>query len=299
MGMYSGTAGQYLKKLCSEFKRDFTILDCLENHGLICKNLTSSSDYCYVICQKEIDQMSLKSLYLNVLVLKNKLSGTLLRDLSQCEDFDIALISPTMVREESLEDVINLANFTLFFDIGKEYLKILHPFIKSKKLNVIDAGEDYLCVYRRSKLMQRGWLKGAKKNYIIEGDFNEKFFVKKVRKKIFSKKKVYIDKKKLWQKGINLWNFVYLDGVYPSKEFILREMCKIFDFRHYDYRPWNIIIAGNNLYMIDLESMTQTFNREYRLRYLRQSLYIVKNSYKIWPPNLKPNLYQNIKLELM
>jgi len=56
-----------------------------------------------------------------------------------------------------------------------------------------------------------------------------------------------------WVPGINLWNFCRLGGVLPSAEQVQEMLCSLVlpDKKHGDIQPWNMILDGERLHLID------------------------------------------------
>jgi hypothetical protein len=56
-----------------------------------------------------------------------------------------------------------------------------------------------------------------------------------------------------WVPGINLWNFCRLGGVVPSPEQVQEMLCSLVlpDKKHGDIQPWNMILDGERLHLID------------------------------------------------
>lgn len=272
----------FLDNLCAKFKRDITIIDLLKSSGEMRTSLTKNYDLCYVVCQKGIAPHKVRVLTDDMILLDTSLDKNLLHDFSECEDFDITLFPMRDVTSQNVADIINLANFTIFIGCLAERQKInLVQLLNLKGIKIIEDGIGYIIARRERKITQRGWLTGDKKYYEIFSGFKQKFFDKKRRK---GPKRE--PKRVTWHKGINLWNFVFLNGVWPSREHLEDEIYRIFNIRHNDFRPWNMILSGQKLYLIDLESLTETYNPSYRYLCLKWSLYIVKKGYKTYPPKI-------------
>jgi len=70
-------------------------------------------------------------------------------------------------------------------------------------------------------------------------------------------KSIRTGESKEWQAGINLWTYQALNGQYPAPEGIISKIRNKgianynWDDSHGDIRPWNIILAGKQLFLID------------------------------------------------
>ena len=85
-------------------------------------------------------------------------------------------------------------------------------------------------------------------NLVIESDYKTKTYNNKKSTKI---------EKRDWIPGINLRTYQYLNGTYPSKDFICRQIENLDFSNHNDIAPWNIILTGNNLSLIDFADPKQ------------------------------------------
>lgn len=59
---------------------------------------------------------------------------------------------------------------------------------------------------------------------------------------------------RLWSPGMNLWNWAQLGGSYPSRADVQRSVCETYSALtslHGDFRPWNLILEGSRVSVID------------------------------------------------
>lgn len=57
-----------------------------------------------------------------------------------------------------------------------------------------------------------------------------------------------------WHPGVNLWNWLQLGGSYPSRTVVAQAVREAFDAMptpHGDFRPWNLILQGSRVAVID------------------------------------------------
>lgn len=57
-----------------------------------------------------------------------------------------------------------------------------------------------------------------------------------------------------WHQGVNLWNWLQLGGSYPSRSTVaqaVRDVWARLDTPHGDFRPWNLILQGHRVEVID------------------------------------------------
>jgi len=239
-------APKNLYHVMNKFKRDFTILDLLENNGTFYYEIVKKNNYnfSYAILQKNPALKNSADLK-NLIVLNKKPKQKILKKLSECEDFDIILAKASFKKTE-ISTLLTLGKTIVFID---------------KSLTLVDYQSRIL-----PKMLTKGWLGGARKQYIITSNFREKYFDK------------HYGGKTIWNKGINLWNFLKLNGVYPTKEIIESEIYKNYDPKHSDFLPWNIIIQGTKIKIIDLPPPHKKFYKPNRR--LRETIYLLFNPSK-------------------
>ena len=94
----------------------------------------------------------------------------------------------------------------------------------------------------KNVLLKPTWQSPNERFYPINSTFKEKTLYKP-----------RIDKTIPWKKGINLWTFKKLNGVYPTKNVIYNEIKRLAALPHEDFVPWNMVIQGKTIELIDWE----------------------------------------------
>jgi hypothetical protein len=72
------------------------------------------------------------------------------------------------------------------------------------------------------------------------------------------------------KKGINLVTFLALNGTYPTKYDIKQTISKLTKGRLSDFTPWNLIVQGNNLELIDQRDKGYRVNIPRSLKFINK-----------------------------
>ena len=215
---------EYIRKLLDQYDRPFTVLEL----GFVedCLSLGIAADYensaCVVVEDKNAPALVEKcqrEYRTNIIVLQKTITAQHLKELSECEHFDLVLVKGEIglnaCGKEALDYLFKLGDYVL--------LEPLNHFQTHKNV-----------------LLKPAWGSPNIRFYPIKSSFSEKTIFKPRHNKIIP-----------WIKGINLWTFKHMNGVYPTKEIIRQEIKRLAVFSHSDFLPWNMIIQGNNLELID------------------------------------------------
>ena len=204
------------------YKRPFTVLDL--GTGL---SLDIAKKYDCTCVMVANDELLLSSQALpwdpfnlpNLVVLEKNLTSQDLQELSACEHFDVVLAGN--VWKESIDELAHLGDYL---------------FVQT----VPDSLDMQMLEMHKNILLKPTWGSPNIRFYPITSTWETKTFYKP-----------RINKTIDWKPGINLWTFKYLNGAYPSKETIYQEIKRLAAFNHGDFVPWNMIVQGNNLELID------------------------------------------------
>ncbi len=205
---------QQIKKLLDQYTRPITILDIGETEESLSWRLAKEYDCTYVILTKETPKdLLLNNKLTNVVVLEKTITAQDLKEIVACEHFDVVLAAG--INQQDMIDQILMLGDNIFIDSN---LYEIHKNILAKPT----------------------WGSPNIRFYPINSNFQEKTIYKpRIHKTIE------------WKKGINLWTFKNMNGVYPTKETIHQEIKRLAVFPHLDFMPWNMVIQGNNLELID------------------------------------------------
>jgi hypothetical protein len=75
-----------------------------------------------------------------------------------------------------------------------------------------------------------------------------------------------------WKKGINLVTFLMLNGAYPARESIKQTVANLTLDKLTDFTPWNLIIQGDNLVLIDQSDKGWRVNIKKSLRFINETI---------------------------
>jgi hypothetical protein len=73
-----------------------------------------------------------------------------------------------------------------------------------------------------------------------------------------------------WKKGINLVTFLALNGTYPTKYDIKQTISKLTEERLSDFTPWNLIVQGSNIELIDQRDKGYRVNIHRSLKFINK-----------------------------
>lgn len=71
-----------------------------------------------------------------------------------------------------------------------------------------------------------------------------------------------------WKNGINLVTYLMLNGVYPTREHAKLSVAELTHEKLRDFAPWNIVVQGNKIILIDQGPRNSQVNLKNSLKYL-------------------------------
>lgn len=267
----------FIKNILDSYKRPVTVLDIGASEGYF--SLRIASEYNATCVMIEGDKTLLlpqicglnKNLK-NLVVLQKFITPQDLKELGECEHFDLVIAFNVIHQmkeawKESIDYLLTLGDYILIETpppgchtaANKENLPLIDTYLQQHKQGRIvgqvprygnpgnpSAIQKYSNMFlfsmHKNILPKPTWGSPNMRFYAINSNFKEKTLYKP-----------RINKTIEWKKGINLWTFKNMNGVYPTKEKIHEEIKRLAVFPHQDFLPWNIIIQGNNLELIDWE----------------------------------------------
>jgi len=267
----------YIKSILDNYKRPVTMLDIGASEGYFSLRVAGEYDSTCVMIEGDktllLPQIcKLNKSLNNVVVLEKFITPNDLKELGECEHFDLVIAFNVIHQmkdawKETIDYLMTLGDHILIETppIGcrtaanKELLPLIEAYLSQHKHGKIIGkvprygrpgmpGPDqkysnlYLFQMHKNVLPKPTWGSPNLRYYALNSNFLEKTLYKPRIKKTIN-----------WMKGINLWTFKNMNGVYPAKDIIHQEIKRLSAFPHCDFLPWNMIMQGNNLELIDWE----------------------------------------------
>jgi hypothetical protein len=262
-----------IKTILDQYKRQITVLDLGAKLGYY--SFRIAHDYPDSTCvmlegnYKEpqlVDQLltlcKLNTNLNNIVLLKNKISQKDLAQLTDSEHFDVILALDFVSNEDlnwkkTIDTILKLGN-NIFIrtsnNLSNTNENKIDTYLAQKEGVVIFQAnresdqkiQDKIYWLSRSKtgIRCKRFIRKPKNSYLklfyIDSDYDHKYLLKKGCKHPIS-----------WKKGINLLTFLMLNGVYPTKSHIKKEVIKASTEKLSDFHPGNIIVQGKNIKLID------------------------------------------------
>lgn len=270
-----------LKPLLNKFKRKFTVLDIGASEGFFSLNIAynynatcvmiegdyakrgPTADRLLEIC-KQNDKLD------NLIYLKKHITVEELEKIAACEHFDIVLGLNVVHHfrkdwKRALDAIFGIADYVVVeippttdavFANNKE-VRACEEYLNQKGGTVIAQTPRHtdpsaissmrLYEVKKPTITHKHWFFGtsAKQegtSYKINSTFEKKTFVKEKGDTIVARP---------WYSGINLMTFKILNGVWPDKLHLSKEIMNYRTKLHADLYPWNIIIQGKKVRAID------------------------------------------------
>jgi hypothetical protein len=243
-------------------KKPFTLLDIGANLGYFSFRIAAERPDCVCVLIEahvpELPKIALANALPNVIVLKQEMNTELLSKLAKCEIFDVVLAlniahhigADCMNALEKLGEllIVETPNPKDKGSCGQSNLQAIYNKVsKYKKIGEFSrhtSDVNSLMGYKkakRNKLQLKYW----------DADAGGQEGIEKISKQ--GDEFIKGNTKRNWIHGINYRSFQYLNGIYPTTEQI-RSTLQSLDFgSHRDIAPWNIVISGQNLHLIDAD----------------------------------------------
>lgn len=266
-----------IKKILDGYKRPFTVLDIGASEGYFSLRIAAEYDCTCIMIEGDktllLPQIcQLNKRLDNVVVLEKFITPQDLKELGECEHFDLVLAFNVIHQmkdgwKDSIDYLLTLGDNILIetpppgcrtaansytLPLIEEYLsknkhgKVVATVPRYGRPGLPSPDQKYSNVYlfqmNKNVLQKPAWGSPNNRFYAVNSTLEQKTLYKP-----------RIDKTITWKKGINLWTFKNMNGVYPSKDVIKNEILRLSEFPHGDFMPWNMIIQGTNLDLIDWE----------------------------------------------
>lgn len=228
---------EQIKQLLDHYQRPITILALGNIDPLLSWYITKQYNCSYIMLNDQTTSpMWLTKNRDNVIILDKKVTLQDLTELALCEHFDVVIAA----EQNRIEDV-NQNELTAALALLGDYL--------------IELKSGTLLLHNTHKniLTKPTWGSPNKRFYPVQSTFTQKTIYKpRIHKTI------------PWIKGINLWTFRNLQGSHPQQKIIHDEIKRLSAQPHLDFMPWNMVIQGTNLELIDWDdNNAPTFMHNY------------------------------------
>ena len=279
-----------------KFKRSFNLLDLGSAQGYFsfktaykynasCVMVEGNSDYISFLkhLTKENDKVD------SLIILDKHIDINFLESLAKAEHFDVVLALNIIHHlgenwKESIDNIALIGEHVVIEtpsgnDKGacgefkkeiEDYLVLIGGELIGKFERHTDSenkGSLYYINRRKLKINQKYLLDfynlGPNNFYYIYSDWNVKKFIK-----INFEGNVLVERD--WKNGINFVTFKRFNGCIPSNHVVENYIKNVFDQNRQDFMPWNLIIDGAKMHLIDGEEATNIdpyFGRDICLKF--------------------------------
>ena len=255
---------QLIKKVLDQYERPFTMIDVGACDGYY--SLRAAQDYndsVFVMLEGDaipslfgtrLHEICMLNHDLhNIIFLKRAVEIADIQRLGECEHFDVVLALNVMDRVEKdwrtfLDSIINLGEHIFIETSDKEIKGDLTRCGAILIASMHNRRKSWLFLFKRKKeyLRRRTWLSVYSfSSCYIESSFSDKKLIKSMPD--VTNKNIASD----WLPGINLLTFKMYSGAYPATITLQKAADKIKNVLHSDWRPYNMIIQGDRLALID------------------------------------------------
>ncbi len=205
----------------------------------------------------------------SIIFLRKKITPAELEVLGKCEHFDIVLAFNIIHHfghewQRAAQAILNLGDNIIIetpsaqdaIALNNSYVAPLEKFLLAQNGVTIAQTSRHTDPTAKAKMLwfkqNRNYLQKsywfahehspANTPFIIESNFVTKMFFKKK-----------MNKRYIWHQGINLFTFKVLGGIFPVQQTIYEKLLQFSGIQHGDLLPWNIIIQGEDLVLIDYD----------------------------------------------
>ena len=262
-----------IKPLLNKYKRPITVLDLGAGQGYFSFRIARDYDSTCIMVESNDGELKLADQLLelchlnselqNIILLNKKMTLQEIEKLADCEHFDVILAfdyidDKSEQRQKFLDAILRLGD-NIFIQASASENQSKQTGNSSFKESLTRLGGNLILQTRSAcdpKVEESLFWFQRKKDRL-----NCKCFTYKDKdKKSFRIKSTYTQKTLVkdgcfsriqWKKGINLVTFLILNGVYPTKEKLKKEVAKLTRQKLTDFLPKNLIVQGNNIELID------------------------------------------------
>lgn len=258
---------ELLRPVLSRFKRRFSVLDLGSgiNHPTLGWEIAQEFDA--VVVEVEKDWAPVEPVGKQPIVLKHPFSAADLERLGECCHFDVVIAFNILHWfeggwQQAAAAVLGMGDY-VFVQVpteadspeapGYAYREALHGYCKEQGEWLGSTSQFpghpprpiYLHMNKAKRLTRNNWdAHDDSANIWVFSSFDD------IHGTFQHKQPPHT---RPWIPGINLWNFCRLGGVLPAKQQVLGMLAalKLPEKQHGDVQPWNMILDGERLHLID------------------------------------------------
>ncbi len=262
-----------IRPILDRYKRPITVLDLGASQGYFSLSIARDYDATCVMIEgnynkhhgniaDQLEQLChLNSDLENIVFLKKHISPSELKKLAECEHFDVVLAFNVIHHfgndwQDVAKTILSLGDNIIIetppSDDIMPQAKIIKLFLENQGGKLIaevprhtskTLGKMYWFEKNKIGIERTYWINEAKILYPIISDY--------MQKKLYNpRKKTYSE----WHQGINLTTFYALNGIYPTRKLLRKQIVNISKtIMHPDFTIWNLIIQGNTIIPIDTD----------------------------------------------
>ena len=285
-----------IKPILDRYKRPITVLDLSAGEGYFAFHIARDYDAtCIMVEDNEgslrradqlLDLCQLNTQLQNIALLNKKLSLQELEKLADCEHFDVVLAFDYIDHEagdwnQTVNALLRMGDNifiqTPWSDIAAKNIhqKKVFEYLAEQSGKLIlqtpstadPTTQEQLFWFERNKTGLRCkffWLESNDTNmdtFRIDSTYTHKTFLKKG------------DSSRVeWQKGINLITFLALNGTYPTRKTLKQAAICLRHKKLADFVPWNLIIQGNTIAIIDQRDEGWRVNVRKSLKFIQNAI---------------------------
>jgi hypothetical protein len=272
---------EHLKQFLTRYERPFTLVEVSPGASAVSFAIAKEFDCTCVIIEHDAYQQLLGECKQenseHVILLARTIGWPGYRTLSECEHFDVVVISDIQKRfavdmEPNWGCLLQLGDYT-FIEIPKEhvdYVQNVRSYLQAQGISFQELENDTgnVCIFidrPRKTLKRKVWQSdiNALHPYSIQSTFKTKELVNRFKGKATP-----------WIPGINLATFITLNGMYPDKDWISKKITEFKGVKHNDFWFGNMIIQGAEIKLIDFGDKRRNANFE---KQYKKTLAIIKS----------------------
>jgi hypothetical protein len=281
-----------LKQIFDKYQRPFTVLDLGAAQGFFSFMTAHEYNATCVMVEGDYDYQNHTSKLLdlckqntkldNIIFLKQLIDLNFLKNLADCEHFDVTLalnfvhhsgldwqktidliveLGDNLILENPPADELEIPNFE------KDKRASIDKYMEQIGAKLIGGTERFNKSISKSKIW---WLHKPKKylrkrhiywpppSYINHQDRNRSHIIhSNFAKKELIKKQEDHEIKTPWIAGINLVTFLALNGAYPTRDLVKKEINNLKSDQMSDWGIANMVISGKTIYLIDQKDFSR------------------------------------------
>lgn len=264
-----------LKPILDRYKRPITVLDLGAGQGYFSFRIAQDYDATCVMVEdnndscRRADQLlelcHLNARLRNIALLNKKMSLQELQKLADCEHFDVVLAFDYIDHKDSawkqtVDAILRLGD-NIFIQAPWSSVPSEDTEQRAVIENLVARSGTLMlqtpCAYEPKIEEQLFWFQchkeGLRCKCFVWG--SDDAYMNLFRIKSTYTSKVFLKNGSSsgpeWKRGINLVTFLALNGTYPTKSDIKQTISKLTRERLSDFTPWNLIVQGSNLSLID------------------------------------------------